>query len=61
MRHPHIQISPCISRFKCEKINFAIRIKISLRITRNGYDLRIYYRKTAIGCCVRGNFVPFCR
>ena len=32
-----------------KKINFDLRYKVSLRITRNGTDLHIDYRKTAIG------------
>ena len=40
----------CFSRFKCEKrINFDLRNKVSQRITRNGSDVHIDYRRTAVG------------
>ena len=32
-----------------KRINFDLRNKVSQRITRNGSDLRIDYRRTAIG------------
>ena len=32
-----------------EKINFDLRNKVSQRITRNGSDVHIDYRRTAVG------------
>ena len=32
-----------------KKINFDLRSKVSQRITRNGYDVHIDYRRTAAG------------
>ena len=32
-----------------KKINFDLRNKVSQRITRNGSDVHIDYRKTAVG------------
>ena len=32
-----------------KKINFDLRNKVSLRITRNGFDVHIDYRRTAVG------------
>ena len=37
------------SRFKCEKITFDLRNKVSQRIIRNGSDVHIDYRRTAVG------------
>ena len=49
MRHPLFIKTVCFSRFKCEKYYLRPPNKVSQRITRNGSNVHIDYRRTAVG------------